>query len=123
MGILMYNNENYEISKIKQLKMEYLDKLNQKWYSLFSDFTMITEFDNNKLYNVSTIIKLFDDGFPVIKQDSQTFNAGQELELLEYVEYINYNFIIHNTHVSVRTHTNDIVESVMLGVRVDNIQI
>ena len=84
MGILMYNNENYEISKIKQLKMEYLDKLNQKWYSLFSDFTMITEFDNNKLYNVSTIIKLFDDGFPVIKQDSQTFNAGQELELLEY---------------------------------------
>ena len=61
----MYNNENYEISKIKQLKMEYLDKLNQKWYSLFTDFTMITEFDNNKLYNVSTIIKLSDDGFPV----------------------------------------------------------
>lgn len=125
MGIPLYENENKNLSldNIKKIKKNYFEKLNDKWYNTFNNFSMLLPVDNMLYYYITTVIKVFDDGFPVIKQDSQLFNVGEELELLEYVEYITSKIIIYNIYLTIRNNDNDIINSITLGIPLSNINI
>lgn len=127
MGIPIYQHENenesLSLENIKKIKQNYFDKLNNKWYNTFNNFSMLLPIDNMNYYYITTVIKIFDDGFPVIKQDSQLFNVGQELELLEYVEYITTKIIIYNIYLTIRNNDNDIIDSITLGEPLLNINL
>ena len=124
MGIPIYMNDNSAIdennnevslTKIKELQTTFLDSLKQKWESMLINFPMIPNNHNFNYYSISTTVILYDDGFPIWREDVQDFYVGQELELLEYIESVTTNFSIHYTHITVKNVNGNIINGIFIG--------
>lgn len=111
------NNENNVISltNLKELQTTFLDKLKQKWINILGTFPMIPNNHNFNYYSITTTIINYDDGFPIWREDAQDFYIGQELELLEYIEKITTNFMIHYTHITVKNINGNIEDGLFIG--------
>lgn len=115
MGITMISYEENNLENIKNLKEHYLQKLTEKWNMVLNNFQMISKLNCNNFYSVRSMIKIFDDGFPLIREEVQNFIIGEELQLLQFLEYIKTNFILHHTIISIRTINNEVVNSTTIG--------
>jgi hypothetical protein len=115
MGIPMISYEETNLENIKNLKENYLQKLTERWNMVLNNFQMISKLNSNNFYSVTSMVKIFDDGFPLIRQEVQNFIIGEELQLLQFLEYIKTNFILHYTIISIRSINNEVVNSTTIG--------